>query len=47
MTLDELEIKCRECTQCGLCEGRTNLVFGEGKKDADIMDAKTIRTAIL
>ena len=37
MTLDELEIKCRECTQCGLCEGRTNLVFGEGKKDADIM----------
>lgn len=37
MTLDELEIKCRECTKCGLCEGRTNLVFGEGKKDADIM----------
>lgn len=37
MTLDELEIKCRECTKCGLCEDRTNLVFGEGKKDADIM----------
>lgn len=37
MTLDELEEKCKTCTKCGLCEGRTNLVFGYGKKDADIM----------
>ena len=37
MTLDELEIKCKSCTNCELCEGRTNLVFGIGKKDADIM----------
>lgn len=37
MTLDELEIKCKNCTKCVLCEGRTNLVFGVGKKDADIM----------
>lgn len=37
MTLDELELKCRECKSCELCAGRTNLVFGEGKKDADIM----------
>ena len=37
MTLDELEIKCKNCTKCDLCEGRTNLVFGIGKKDADIM----------
>lgn len=37
MTLDELEIKCENCTKCDLCEGRTNLVFGVGKKDADIM----------
>lgn len=37
MTLDELEIKCKNCTNCELCEGRTNLVFGMGKKDADIM----------
>lgn len=37
MTLDELEIKCKACTKCPLCEGRTNLVFGVGKKDADIM----------
>lgn len=37
MTLDELEIKCKNCTACELCRGRTNLVFGVGKKDADIM----------
>ena len=37
MTLDELEIICKICTKCDLCEGRTNLVFGVGKKDADIM----------
>ena len=37
MTLDELEIKCKNCTKCDLCEGRTNLVFGVGKKAADIM----------
>ena len=37
MTLDELEVKCKTCTNCALCEGRTNLVFGVGKKDADIM----------
>ena len=37
MTLDELEVKCKNCTACELCQGRTNLVFGVGKKDADIM----------
>lgn len=37
MTLDELEMQCQGCTKCALCEGRTNLVFGIGKKDADIM----------
>ena len=37
MTLDELENKCKNCTKCDLCEGRTNLVFGVGKEDADIM----------
>ena len=37
MTLDELEKECQSCTRCGLCEGRTNLVFGVGKKNADIM----------
>ena len=33
MTLDELEIKCKNCTKCDLCEGRTSLVFGVGKKE--------------
>lgn len=37
MTLDELKAKCAHCTKCPLCEGRTNVVFGVGKKDADIM----------
>lgn len=37
MTLDELEKECRGCTKCELCSTRTNLVFGQGKKDADIM----------
>lgn len=37
MTLDELEMKCKGCTNCELYQGRTNLVFGIGKKDADIM----------
>ena len=37
MTLDELEIKCKNCKKFDLSEGRTNLVFGIGKKDADIM----------
>ena len=37
MTLDELQFKCADCTKCPLCEGRTNVVFGVGKKDADIM----------
>jgi DNA polymerase len=37
MTLDELEAKCQGCEKCELCKGRTNLVFGVGKKDADIM----------
>lgn len=37
MTLDELEKECQGCTKCELCSTRTNLVFGQGKKDADIM----------
>ena len=37
LTLDELELQCKGCRKCGLCEDRTNVVFGQGKKDADIM----------
>ena len=37
MTLDELENICKNCQKCPLAQSRTNLVFGEGKKDAQIM----------
>lgn len=32
-----LENECYDCTKCGLCHTRTNVVFGVGCKDADIM----------
>ena len=28
---------CSDCTRCGLCQTRTNVVFGVGPEDADIM----------
>lgn len=34
---DELEQKCAVCTRCGLCRGRTNVVFGVGDRSADVM----------
>lgn len=34
---ESLESQCLSCTNCGLCETRTNVVFGVGRKDADIM----------
>lgn len=37
MTLQELETQCRTCRNCRLCESRTNLVFGVGNPNADIM----------
>ena len=33
---DELEQKCLNCTACGLCKTRTNVVFGVGRRNADI-----------
>ena len=33
----ELENTCNTCTRCGLCETRTNVVFGVGKTTADVM----------
>lgn len=33
----ELESRCNVCTACGLCETRHNVVFGVGKRDADIL----------
>ncbi len=34
---DKLEKICSECTQCGLCTGRHNVVFGVGNREADVM----------
>lgn len=37
MDWDELHRVCMDCTKCGLCETRTNVVFGVGNRNADIM----------
>lgn len=37
MDWNELEIACRSCNKCPLCNRRTNLVFGVGNKSASIM----------
>ena len=34
---DALELQCKSCTACDLCQTRNNVVFGVGPKDADIM----------
>lgn len=36
-TWENLELACSRCTKCALCHTRTNVVFGIGKRDADIM----------
>lgn len=33
----ELEIQCKQCQKCGLFETRTNVVFGVGTPDAEVM----------
>ena len=35
--MDELRERCALCRECKLCTGRTNLVFGVGNADAEIM----------
>ena len=37
MDWKELKSVCMECTRCGLCETRHNVVFGIGNENADIM----------
>ena len=32
-----LEQSCLQCTRCGLCETRTNVVFGVGNRQADVL----------
>ena len=34
---DSLKRECAGCSACGLCEGRTNLVFGVGNEQAELM----------
>ncbi|MBQ7897121.1 MAG: uracil-DNA glycosylase [Clostridia bacterium] len=35
--LDGIKSRCLNCTACPLCETRTNVVFGRGNIDADIL----------
>ena len=37
MDLLEIRDKATDCTNCRLCEGRKNVVFGEGDENADLM----------
>ena len=37
MDLEELKQECLACRRCGLCETRTNVVFGVGVPDAEVM----------
>ena len=34
---DELQKECLSCSKCGLCSTRTNVVFGIGNREADIL----------
>ena len=37
LSWDELKSECMQCRKCALWETRTNVVFGVGKKDAEVM----------
>ena len=34
---EQLQQTCNLCTKCGLCQKRNSVVFGVGRRDADIM----------
>ena len=34
---DQLDAQCMSCRKCGLCEDRTNVVFGVGPRDAEVL----------
>lgn len=36
-TWEELRRECLNCRKCGLCEGRTNVVFGVGNEKAEVL----------
>lgn len=37
MDFEELKQECLSCQKCGLCETRTNVVFGMGNPNAEVM----------
>lgn len=37
VNFDELKKDCLECRKCGLCETRTNVVFGTGSPNAEVI----------
>ena len=37
MEWETLKAQCLACHNCGLCETRTNVVFGQGAKDAEVL----------
>ncbi len=37
MDWETLKTECLACRRCGLCETRTNVVFGVGKEDAEVL----------
>ena len=37
LTLEEIKNKCENCRQCALCKTRTNIVFGSGNENAQIL----------
>lgn len=37
MTWNELEQQCLSCSRCTLCQTRTNVVFGVGNRNAEVM----------
>ena len=42
---DALYEECIHCQKCGLAETRTNVVFGEGARDAEVRAPASRRTA--
>ena len=37
-TWEQLKADCMGCRKCDLCETRTNLVFGVGNENAEVLD---------
>ena len=35
--IEDLERQCSDCSRCGLCRGRHNVVFGVGNPEAEVM----------